>query len=304
MDFGTRLKQVRKARKMTQIQLAELLGVEQSAISNYENGLRMPGASTVVQLSSHLGVTVDELLIGVNRDGVEETFPGGNPNSIIDLKSHFLKDVLEGRELSALQNIVGDTVTGAVMAEIIHELIEPALRLTGDLWEAGELQEAEEHLISERLANLLSTMGNLAQKEPPRPYTALFVLPGAEEHAMALRMAAELFSLRGWKTLFVGRSVPVSGLANVVKDKSVDLIVMSLTMKGHVNSAALLIRAVDSFRREGLPLVLVGGEAFSGDDNTRSDLGADFYAQTLKDLGEMIPLYEREIDSIRQTSKL
>jgi MerR family transcriptional regulator, light-induced transcriptional regulator len=303
MDFGTRLKQVRKARNMTQLQLAKLLGVEQSAISNYEKNLRTPTASIILQIASHLEVRVDELLVDVPRDSVEKAYSDISNTNMTDLKSRFLEDVLEGRELSALQVVLSRPVTASQMADIFHELIEPTLRRTGDLWESGELEVAEEHIISERVYNLISLLGNAAQKTPSRPYTALFVLPGGEEHSLALKMASELFSLRGWKTFYLGRSVPISSLASLVREQSVDLIVLSLTIKSHVNSAGVMIRAVDSFRSEGLPLVLVGGEALPGADTAINELGADLYAKTLKQLGQMLPQYEREIDSIRQASR-
>ncbi|HSL94209.1 MAG TPA: helix-turn-helix domain-containing protein [Bacillota bacterium] len=303
MDFGTRLKQVRKARNMTQLQLAKLLGVEQSAISNYEKNLRTPTASIILQVASHLGVRVDELLVDVQRKSVEQVSSEIGNTSINELKSRFLEDVLEGRELSALQPVLSKPVSTSLVADIIHDLIEPTLRRTGDLWEAGELEVAEEHIISERISNVITLLGNAAEKDPTRPYTALFVLPGAEEHILALKMAAELFSLRGWKTFFLGRSVPISSLASFVREQGIDLLVLSLTIRGHLNSAGMMIRVVDSFRSEGLPLVLVGGEALSGPEQALTELGADLYAKTLAELGQMIPQYERDIDSIKQISK-
>ncbi|MFR3008340.1 MAG: helix-turn-helix domain-containing protein, partial [Pseudoruminococcus massiliensis] len=42
MDFGNRLKTLRIKKKLTQQQLADLLGLTKSVISAYENGLRYP----------------------------------------------------------------------------------------------------------------------------------------------------------------------------------------------------------------------------------------------------------------------
>ena len=61
-QVGSRLAAVRKARNVTQIQLAERLGITQSMLSKYERGdLRLHGAM-LVRIAETLAVSVDELL--------------------------------------------------------------------------------------------------------------------------------------------------------------------------------------------------------------------------------------------------
>jgi len=62
-----RLKQLRKQAGMTMRQVAELLGVSDSAISLYESGKRSPGYESLRLLADHFGVTVD-YLIGREED--------------------------------------------------------------------------------------------------------------------------------------------------------------------------------------------------------------------------------------------
>lgn len=47
---------------MTQVELAEKLGVQQSTISHIENNLRDPSVELLVRLADVLEVTVDELI--------------------------------------------------------------------------------------------------------------------------------------------------------------------------------------------------------------------------------------------------
>jgi transcriptional regulator with XRE-family HTH domain len=59
---GERLPRLRKAKGLTQGKLARMLGVSQPVVPDYERGeLRLHG-EVIVQLSSTLGVTADELL--------------------------------------------------------------------------------------------------------------------------------------------------------------------------------------------------------------------------------------------------
>lgn len=57
-----RLRELRKARHLTQEQLAEKFGVQKITISRYENGEREPTFETLNGLASFFGVTVDYLL--------------------------------------------------------------------------------------------------------------------------------------------------------------------------------------------------------------------------------------------------
>ena len=61
-DFGRRLVELRKARGLTQVELAEEIGSSQRAISYYENEAAFPPSDVLAALSGALKVSADELL--------------------------------------------------------------------------------------------------------------------------------------------------------------------------------------------------------------------------------------------------
>lgn len=61
-DFGTRLKELRKERGLTQEQLAERLLVAFQTVSKWENGVSNPDFSLIAPLAEALQVSTDELL--------------------------------------------------------------------------------------------------------------------------------------------------------------------------------------------------------------------------------------------------
>jgi transcriptional regulator with XRE-family HTH domain len=70
-SFGERLGAIRKARGLTQVQLAELAGTTQRAVSYYETEAGFPApAPAVIQLAKALQVSTDEPL-GVKPPKVE-----------------------------------------------------------------------------------------------------------------------------------------------------------------------------------------------------------------------------------------
>jgi transcriptional regulator with XRE-family HTH domain len=60
--FAERLIALRKARNLTQTDLAEAIGSTQRALSHYEAVADFPPAGVIVDLAKALGVTTDELM--------------------------------------------------------------------------------------------------------------------------------------------------------------------------------------------------------------------------------------------------
>lgn len=63
-DFGLRISNARKERKITQEKLAELLGVSNRTVSRWENGQNMPDISLLPKISEILEVSIFEMLGG------------------------------------------------------------------------------------------------------------------------------------------------------------------------------------------------------------------------------------------------
>src|SRR5699024_9672078 len=66
---------LRKERGMTQLQLANQMGVTDKAVSKWERDLSFPDAASLPKLAETLGVSVDELMQG----GPAEPAPGQAP---------------------------------------------------------------------------------------------------------------------------------------------------------------------------------------------------------------------------------
>lgn len=60
--IGNRIRSFREDRKLTQIQLAEKLGVSNSRVSNWEQGINRPDADIIADICIALNVSPSELL--------------------------------------------------------------------------------------------------------------------------------------------------------------------------------------------------------------------------------------------------
>ena len=80
--LGVMIASIRKERGMTQLELAEKMGVTDKAVSKWERDLSCPDVSWIPQLAEILGVSVDELM--QVKDITKETSSQDNIKGIID----------------------------------------------------------------------------------------------------------------------------------------------------------------------------------------------------------------------------
>ena len=64
LKIGKFIADCRKRKNLTQMQLAEKLGITDKAISKWERGIAMPDSSIMLELCDILGISVNELLSG------------------------------------------------------------------------------------------------------------------------------------------------------------------------------------------------------------------------------------------------
>ena len=64
MEFNDKLQELRKARGLTQEELAEALFVSRTAISKWESGRGYPSIDSLKQIANYFSISIDELLSG------------------------------------------------------------------------------------------------------------------------------------------------------------------------------------------------------------------------------------------------
>lgn len=95
-----RLKDIRENLKLNQSQFADKLGISQAAISQFEDGKRVPSIETLDKIAKSLGMTVTSLL--------------SDENATDDEKALLLKDLtaqletMNKQELQAMNRFVVD----------------------------------------------------------------------------------------------------------------------------------------------------------------------------------------------------
>ena len=68
MGFSERLKESRKQARLTQVEIAEKLGISQPAYASWERGTKKPTQENLIKIAQTLSVTVDYLVGNVDEE--------------------------------------------------------------------------------------------------------------------------------------------------------------------------------------------------------------------------------------------
>lgn len=89
--IGSNLAELRKERKITQLELAEMFGYTDKAVSKREKGDTLPDVETLYQLASFYGVTLDYLTNDIPQEEKETII---NPTNQTNIKANRISIVL------------------------------------------------------------------------------------------------------------------------------------------------------------------------------------------------------------------
>ncbi|OFP64308.1 helix-turn-helix domain-containing protein [Streptococcus sp. HMSC078H12] len=71
MDFSERLKNLRKQAQLTQVDVAEKLGISQPAYASWERGVKKPTQENLVKIAKLFNVSVDTLVSNDKTDDID-----------------------------------------------------------------------------------------------------------------------------------------------------------------------------------------------------------------------------------------
>lgn len=123
--FSVRLKELRKEKRLTQKQLAEILFVDDTSISKYENGKNGPENLILQQMADYFNVSIDYLLgrsDNRNSTNSETWTPTLNNKDNLDIEKAL------NRTLESLESQEGLMLSGSPVDEDDWELLKAAIQ--------------------------------------------------------------------------------------------------------------------------------------------------------------------------------
>ena len=210
--------------------------------------------------------------------GLEEA-ARGTEAPLDALCDRYLDAVLDGDRRKAFA-IVDEALTGgAHLRQVYLELFQPSLREVGRLWEANRITVADEHLataITE--AAMVRLYERLFAAAEWHGRLLLAACADTERHEVGLRMLCDVLEMEGWDTVFLGASVPISDLVEMVRTRKPDVVALSASIAPHLARVRATVETLRAELGESAPLIAVGGRAFHDDPALAERIGADLTA--------------------------
>jgi MerR family transcriptional regulator, light-induced transcriptional regulator len=99
---------------------------------------------------------------------------------------------------------------------LVKNIIAPILVEIGERWSHKELGVAHEHVASNLVRGLLSSLMRLY---PPNEHaeSIVFVTPSGERHEFGLLLAALVAATRGWRVIYLGADLPAPETAHALR---------------------------------------------------------------------------------------
>ena len=144
MDFGKRLRTLRKEKDLTQKELGQMIGVGRTTISEYESGKIVPRQDGLVKLAEILGVTVDYL---TGNHEVREIIPAldmipvkmkPNKSYNVDVKQQIAR-MMRNLHISTYNCYFGNTHLSDKDKDILTKQLKNVIELMDMILENNEL---------------------------------------------------------------------------------------------------------------------------------------------------------------------
>jgi diguanylate cyclase (GGDEF)-like protein len=173
------------------------------------------------------------------------------------------------------------------VAGLYQRVIAPAMWRIGELWEQGAVSVADEHLATALTHQTMAAIYGPSLGHKVKPGRILLAAVEGEQHALGLRMAADVLELAGYETIYLGADVPTAALVQAVAARSPDLVGLSATMPSSIQA---LDRAIAEIQRVNPDLiVLFGGQGVR--PRERND-----GAVLVRDLEQLLGMAETALD--------
>ena len=204
--------------------------------------------------------------------------------SIAEVRSRYVNAAILGDASLARSVIQQATDGGVTPCEIYLSVLAPAQVKLGDLWHAGKINIAQEHLATSITMQLMDLQRQAMKPRNPIGLRAVVTPVEGDMHFIGARMFADLLIMDGWDVDFFWNPAPADDLVEYVQQRRVHLLALASTVPEqlpNVVSVCDQLRSVEPPR----PKTLLGGAALNTTGVDIHSLGVDAIAN---DLGEAV----------------
>ncbi len=275
-SFNERLKHLRLSQNLSQKDLARILSVGQTTIANYENGDRFPSPMTLYRLADYFDVSTDFLYGRVEKQG--KKIEKMTEEDYLENQRQFYEHLLNGDRFNASLVVTRLMESSTDPWMVYKYLFVRTLNQLGCYWDQGKIDIHEEHRISNLIEMILSQVYPYIASSKKRDAIILTLSPNGEQHGITSRIMSDYFEMAGYRTYHLGIGLPCGEVIKAIQSSGAAVVAISVTLKEHLESAGYLINAIRIQTDLEDVKIIVGGQAFTSEEDWQS-IGADAYGE-------------------------
>jgi len=147
------------------------------------------------------------------------------------------------------------------LLKFYERLLAPVMYKVGELWKAGKLDVATEHVCSNAAHTLVKIINERVSRNSVANRKALKILictPEGEYHSLGCMVIESFLRSKGYSVSNIAPSVPSDAIIAFAGKFNPDLIMISITLGDNIDAANKLINKILE-SRISVPPILVGG---------------------------------------------
>ena len=189
--------------------------------------------------------------------------PTPEPRAAADARLLLVSELVEATlrlDSGRLEAALDEAFRWSSFEAAMDEIVSPALHRIGAAWEAGELDVADEHAVSQAVMRRLARIHD-AGGHPEQPATLLVGLPpGARHEIGALSFA---IAARRWGTgvVYLGPDLPVASWLTAIRQTGAKAVALGIPTAADAEPARAVLATVGAEHRGGVALLVGGAHA-------------------------------------------
>ena len=193
--------------------------------------------------------------------------------------------ILAGREEAAAEFLITHHLNGAHLTKIFDDLICPPMRKIGEMWFAGELGIAQEHLATRIMQNAIYKLRNRLPVPEPTGKLAICCALENEHHELPTHLAQITIENEGWEVLNFGANTPLYSLKEEMLKRLPDMVCISATIMNDIERLSRDYADLREIACKNKISIVFGGRIFR-DECMQKRFPGEFYAQSFAEVAE------------------
>ena len=225
---------------------------------------KIPIQKTIKYLGKTSNIILSDIPDKYRNSSSVVTFLGSNKNNDLANREKYIKkikknffDLLIHGEIDEVYRIYKEFTKDNTLSTFYQNILRPVLYTIGDMWDSKKLDVGDEHIASNTVLRLLEIIKKEMRPRITKEKTILICTPYSENHVIPCLMLETFLSIRGYEIINLAPSVPMISILNQIQSKKPDLVLISITLVDHLQSAK---RMIDKIKKTKTP-ILVGGQA-------------------------------------------